>query len=111
MPANIPDRTTTPQPRRRARWVRLLLRASGILAAIPIFCFAAFHAAVAWWPYPAGLDRPPAPAQWLEDRNGLPLAAFVSRDGQWRLPLAEDEFGPHLMNAVIAVEDGRCDDH
>jgi penicillin-binding protein 1C len=52
------------------------------------------------------------PASWLFlDRNNHPLAAFASSDGRWHLPLREDEISPHLLNAIVAVEDSRFEQH
>src|SRR6185503_21266777 len=87
---------------RRSLRARLL-----VLTAVPLLCWLSFRAAVAWWPYPRGLDRLPAAGTFIEDRDGHPLAAFVTDDGQWRLPLPKDQISPHLLAAVVAVEDAR----
>src|SRR5947209_13554465 len=71
----------------------------------------AFRAAVAWWPYPHDVNRPPAPCTWIEDRNGAPLAAFASSSGDWHLRLSESDISPHLFDAIVAVEDARFYDH
>ncbi len=69
----------------------------------------ALRAAVAWWPAAA---VPPRPAStWIVDRDGRPLAAFAAADGQWCQPLPADAIGPHLLDAVVAVEDGRFYQH
>jgi penicillin-binding protein 1C len=47
----------------------------------------------------------------LLDRNGVQLAAFVASDGQWRMPLSESQISPHLLNAIVAVEDSRFRSH
>jgi penicillin-binding protein 1C len=78
---------------------------------LALFARLAFAAAVAWWPYPSHLDRPAPAGTWLEDRHGVPLAAFVAGDDQWRLPLGLDQISPHLLNALVAVEDGRFYEH
>jgi penicillin-binding protein 1C len=35
----------------------------------------------------------------------------VATDEQWRFPLAREEISPHLINAIVAVEDARFYDH
>jgi penicillin-binding protein 1C len=81
------------------------------LLATPVFLLGisvgSFRAAVAWWPYPAGIDRPPAASTWIIDRDGRPLAAFAAADGQWCQPLPAEAISPHLLDAVVAVEDER----
>src|SRR5262249_12886901 len=71
----------------------------------------AFHDAVACRPYPLGIYRPPDSCTWIEDRNGVPLAAFASTNGDWHLPLAESDISPHLIKAIVAVEDARFYQH
>jgi penicillin-binding protein 1C len=71
----------------------------------------AFRAAVAWWTYPAGISSPPPASTWIEDRAGEPLAAFASTNGQWQLPLVEKQISPHLLDAIVAVEDSRFYEH
>ncbi|MDB5301684.1 MAG: Penicillin-binding protein, partial [Phycisphaerales bacterium] len=66
-----------------------------------------FLSAVAWWPYPPGIGQPAQAATFLEDRDGVPLAALVAADGQWRIRLKDSDVSPHLLNAIVAVEDGR----
>ena len=78
---------------------------------VPLLAFLAFCSAVRWWPYPVGLDKAPAPGTWIEDRNGRPLAAFVAENDQWHLPLKPDQFSPHLLKAIVAVEDHRFFHH
>jgi penicillin-binding protein 1C len=62
---------------------------------------------VAWWTYPPGVDQPGPAATFLEDRDGVPLAALVAADGQWRVPLIHAQISPHLLDAIVAVEDSR----
>jgi penicillin-binding protein 1C len=71
----------------------------------------AFRAAVAWWPYPTELSRPPEASTWIEDRSDEPLAVFASSSGQWQLPLTEQQISPHLLDAIVAVEDSRFYEH
>lgn len=93
---------------RRRFWRR---RRVVLLAPVALACIIAFDAAVAWWPYPANVDRPPAASTWIEDRNGVPLAAFAAVSGDWHLPLREDQISPHLLGAIVAVEDQRFYQH
>jgi len=78
---------------------------------MPVLFALAFGAAVAWWPYPRGVDRAPPSCTWIEDRGGTPLAAFASSSGDWHLPLSESEMSPHLLDAIVAVEDARFYEH
>jgi penicillin-binding protein 1C len=80
-------------------------------AAVCTLGVAAFFAAVQWWPYPDELRGSPTPSTLVLDRTGEPLAAFAAPDGQWRTPLAEHEINPHLLDAVVAVEDARFFEH
>src|SRR5580700_9938496 len=70
-------------------WVRILTRRVRIAIAfallIPLLPFVAFRAAVAWLPYPSANDQPILPSTSIVDRNGNPLAAFASLNGQWCL--------------------------
>src|SRR4051812_19747922 len=84
---------------------------TGALVALLVVSVLGFRAAVAWWRYPSGVDRAPAACTWIEDRHGTPLAAFASLSGEWHLPLAEREISPHLLDAIVAVEDARFYEH
>ena len=89
------------------RWRRIFLGAvAGCLSPVLIF-----HAAVLILPYPQDIDRPRQSGTFIEDRRGQPLAAFVAPDGQWQLPLHHDQISPHLLHAIIAVEDSRFLSH
>jgi membrane carboxypeptidase/penicillin-binding protein PbpC len=103
------DNPPIPRPRRRRR-CRLVLLSLVLLtgATLP---WLTFQAAVAWWPYPAGLDTPRQTSTWVQDRRGAPLAAFVADDGQWYLPLLQDQVSPHLLKALVAAEDARFYQH
>jgi len=92
---------------RRGRLRRYAVRAAAALILPPLLAWAAFGCAVAWWPYPAGLDRTPAGATFILDRNGIPLAALAATDGQWRMPLRGEQISGHLLTAIVAVEDSR----
>jgi penicillin-binding protein 1C len=87
-----------------------IARVFAVCTFLAILVFVSFFAAVRWWPYRSSVDRTEA-SSLVEDRNGVPLAAFTAVDGQWRLPLAEDEISPHLLRAIIAVEDNRFYEH
>ena len=96
-------------PRRRLR--RLIRIALSIALAVPIVLYAVFLACVAWWPYPAEIEKLPPAATWISDRNGAPLAAFVAPDGHWRMPLSRDQISPHLLIAIVATEDAGFHKH
>src|SRR3954447_9815509 len=83
-----------------------------ILVMIPLLVapIVAFRAAVMWMPY-APPDHAPPASTLLLDRHGQPLFASVAFDGQWRIPLRDDEINPDLANAIIAVEDARFYQH
>jgi len=88
-----------------------LRRVSAVACALPLLAYLTFSTAVAWWPYPDGIDAPPANGTFIEDRNGIPLAALVAYDAQWRLPLTYEQISPHLLHAIVAVEDCRFFEH
>ena len=69
-----------------------------------------FSGLIIWLPYPA-TPQQPVSSTFIGERTGLPLAAFASDDGQWRLPLSPDQVSPHLFHAIIAAEDARFYDH
>lgn len=96
-----------------ARWrvkriIRILLIAT---VAAPLGGYLLFWAMVVCWPYPSGVDFVSPAATWIEDRDGTPLAAFVASDGQWRMPLSQQQISPHVINAIIATEDSRFYQH
>ncbi len=102
----------TPAPARRRHALVRRLRATLCAAlGLAVSAVAAFHAAVAFWPYPPGLTPPPRDATFLADAAGHPLAQLTAPDGRWRLTLAEHEISPHLLAAVVAVEDARFWSH
>ncbi len=94
------------KPRRRR-----LLHLGAVLLTLCILPWLAFQAAVAWWPYPLGLDAARQTSTWVQDRQGKPLAAFVADDGEWYLPLSRDQVSPHLLTALVAAEDSRFYEH
>jgi penicillin-binding protein 1C len=70
----------------------------------------AFFAAVRWLPYPEPVSSARA-STILTDRQGVQLAALVATDGKWRIPLSREQISPHLLNAIVAVEDSRFYKH
>src|SRR5439155_13395051 len=93
--------------KRRRRWRRILV----LIVAAPLVLIATFWAAVFLWPYPQSLAISPSPARWLTDRHRVMLAALAAPDGQWRMALGEDQISPHLLRAIVAIEDHRFYDH
>src|SRR5439155_21613430 len=89
--------------KRRRRWRRILV----LIVAAPLVLIATFWAAVFLWPYPHSLAMSPPPARWLTDRHGVMLAALAAPDGQWRMPLGEDQISPPLLRAIVAIDDHR----
>src|SRR4051794_23283695 len=111
MPPISSTTVDAPPPKPRRRWRRRLARVALSLIGLALAAYIAFEGAVAWWPYPAGLEQPPPAATLLTDRKGVPLAMLVGPDDQWRLPLTFAEISPHLLNAIVAVEDERFYQH
>ena len=101
----------TPMPQTRRRWRRAFYFVVVAPAAVVLMCALAFWAAVQWWTYPAGISAPPPASTWIEDRQGEPLAAFASSNGDWQLPLTQRQISPHLLDAIVAVEDSRFYQH
>jgi len=91
-------------PGRVGKWI---CRGALVAVVLSVVSCALFHAMVAWWPYPAGIGKLPERSTEIDDRAGVVLAAFAASDGQWRRPLAEEQVSPHLLWAIIAVEDSR----
>jgi len=95
----------------RRRWIQRGMRLLILALGAPLIAAAAFNAAVAFWPYPPELDVPLRASTFVLDRDGQPLAALVAMDDQWRMPLTEDRISPHLLAAIVAVEDARFFQH
>jgi penicillin-binding protein 1C len=101
-----------PQPPKRCRrWRRFGVAALLALGGGVVLLVAGFQAAVVFWAYPDSVEHAPRPATFIYDRHGVALAAFAAADGHWRVPLKHEEISPHLINAVVAVEDGRFHGH
>jgi penicillin-binding protein 1C len=91
--------------------VRRFRRAALALCLLTVIAVISFHAAVAWWPYPADRVRNPRDATIFCDSDGQSLCELVAPDGQWRTTLSESEISPHLFDAIVAIEDARFFDH
>jgi penicillin-binding protein 1C len=96
---------------RRRRLLKRLGWLCVLLAAVPLLAYLAFALAVAWIPYPRATEKLPAASTIIEDRNGIELAAFAAADGQWRLPLTQEQVSPYLLQAIVAAEDSRFFQH
>ena len=90
---------------------RRIRRACAAIVCVPVVILCAFHACVWLLPFPTALSAQKPAATWISDRSGNAIAACVAADDQWRLPLCEDEISPHLLRAIVAVEDARFFDH
>ncbi len=86
-------------------------RAFLIILGMVVFSIVAFQAAVQFWKYPVDEQLPPVASTWITDRTDNPIAAFAGGDGGWCRPLAEAEISPHLLDAIVAVEDQRYYQH
>lgn len=95
----------------RSRWARRIRRAVVAMLFAGLAPIVIFHAAVRFSPYPAGISDPPPASTLLLDRSGAPLVALAARDGNWHTPLTESQISPHLMQAIVAVEDARFYQH
>ena len=93
------------------RWRRRIIRIALLSISLPILACIGFTAAVHWMPYADEVGQIRGTSTFFEDRNGIALAAFASDDGQWRLPLTEDQVSPQLRDAIVAVEDERFYQH
>jgi penicillin-binding protein 1C len=103
--------STRPSSSRLRRWNLRFLRLSIFSAALALLISVGFEIAVRCIPYPGSVEKMPPASVLLVDRTGRPLAAFAASDGRWHLPLTEAEFSPHLLNAIVAVEDSRFEAH
>ncbi|HEX4797290.1 MAG TPA: penicillin-binding protein 1C [Humisphaera sp.] len=70
-----------------------------------------FTIAAIFLPYPRSFETIAASSTILEDRAGEPIAMFAAPDGQWRIPLDENQISPHLLQAIVAVEDSHFREH
>ena len=56
--------------------------------------------------FPPDLSRL-VPSPVVEDRHGAMLRAFLTKDGQWRLPVDPGSVSPNYLRLLVAVEDKR----
>src|SRR5437763_1370040 len=99
------------RPGGRKRWRRIIQRSLAILILVPSTCWLVFTIAAIFLPYPRSFETIAASSTILEDRAGEPIAMFAAPDGQWRIPLDENQISPHLLQAIVAVEDSRFREH
>ena len=90
---------------RGARWTRLVV--AGLLA----LGLAACGLAVADRLLPPDLSRLAATSRIVVARDGTMLRAFMTPDGQWRLPVAVAEVAPSYRRLLLDVEDRRFASH
>lgn len=95
----------------RSRLLRIGQRTALGLFLICLLAVAFFQGMVHFTTYRGRPTTLNPPSILIQDRHGQPMAAFVSSDDQWRLPLTLQEMGPHLPRAIMAVEDARFMDH
>ncbi len=94
----------------RARFSRLFRKRTlfGVLGFVTPYL--ALCAAQRWCLYPTAAVRPIGSSTWITDRDGNPLAEFVTGDG-WSKPLTQSQVNPRLLEAIVAVEDGQFYEH
>jgi len=92
-------------------WRRRLRRLAKATAALVFAAVAAF--AVLWVAFPFPLDRFDAqPASTLIlDTEGHIIRGTVAGDDSWRFPVEWERLSPWLIQATVAVEDGRFFSH
>lgn len=105
MPALVPSSSA------RRRWILRLLRVCIVCISLLLLANIALEIAIRCSPHSADVDRLPPASSLLLDRNGHPLAAFAASDERWHLPLRDEEISPHLLDAIVAVEDSRFTQH
>jgi penicillin-binding protein 1C len=99
--------TTPPNPKSRRRRLRTVVVRALLAAAFPpVLAVLAWHVALRLIP-PLPPPAFPRPATFLFDRDRAPLAAFVGQEDAWYIPLASADLSPHLLKAIVAVEDRR----
>lgn len=57
--------------------------------------------------FPPPLERAVSGSMLITDRAGIPLRAFPTEEGRWRLPAELDAIDPAFIDALIGVEDAR----
>ena len=95
----------------KSRWLRRILIGCG---ACMVLAPAAFFAASALFPYPAGIlaaARLRAPAALVLDRDRRPLRAFTGENDMWMFWTPLEQISPLLVQASISVEDRRFRSH
>lgn len=61
--------------------------------------------------FPPPIERAFSRSMLVADRNGIPLRAFPTEEGRWRLPANLEEIDPAFIEALIGVEDARFYSH
>ena len=89
-------------PRRAAR----LLRGAALGLAGALTVLLALDRAL-----PPDLSRLAAPSRHVLDRRGAVLSVLPAPGGVWRLPTAVADVPPHLVDMLVAAEDGRFRRH
>ena len=57
--------------------------------------------------FPPPINKAFSDSMVVTDRSGIPLRAFPTGDGRWRLPADIDHIDPAFIEALIAIEDKR----
>jgi penicillin-binding protein 1C len=110
LPHSSHPRSGTALTGRRRRWrnraISILCVSLGLLAAA---------GAGIWWRAAQVPALSVAIAEDLSksvtDRNGRLLRAYITEDGYWRLPVANDDIDPRYVAMLLAFEDRRFDQH
>lgn len=61
--------------------------------------------------FPPPIERAFSRSMLVTDRSGIPLRAFPTDEGRWRLPAELDAIDPAFIEALILVEDERFRSH
>ncbi len=61
--------------------------------------------------FPPPIERAVSASMLVTDRSGIPLRAFPTDEGRWRLPADLDKTDPAFLEALIAIEDKRFYQH
>ena len=87
------------------------MRAAGWVVVVWGLAWGGLEVGLRVMPGGEGACRLPRETVWLEDEEGTALAAFVGDDEQWHLGLTYEQISPHLIRALVAVEDRRFYEH
>lgn len=99
----MPDKSRATRKRTRRKLYRLKAVLVLVLLLLSVF--------IADRLFPPPLENALSSSVLVTDRNGVPLRAFPTDEGRWRLPADMEKIDPAFIEALIEIEDKRFRQH